>query len=187
MSTTQNELFASRHLGLTDADRAEMLRVIGIDSLEELIRRTVPSSILMEQPLDLPAAVPETDVLAALAGNFEGVVKRRSFIGQGYYPTVTPPVVKRNVLENPAWYTAYTPYQPEISQGRLEALLNFQTMITELTGLPLAMRPSWTKQPPLPRPSPWPTEPPARRRTPSSSMGTHIHRPSRWCALGWNH
>jgi len=138
MSTTQNELFASRHLGLTDADRAEMLRVIGIDSLEELIRRTVPSSILMEQPLDLPAAVPETDVLAALAGNFEGVVKRRSFIGQGYYPTVTPPVVKRNVLENPAWYTAYTPYQPEISQGRLEALLNFQTMITELTGLPLA-------------------------------------------------
>ncbi|MEY3588078.1 MAG: hypothetical protein RJA47_674 [Actinomycetota bacterium] len=138
MSTTQNELFASRHLGLTDADRQEMLRVIGIESLEELVRRTVPSSILMDRHLDLPAAVPEADVLARLSENFDGVAKRRSFIGQGYYPAVTPPVVKRNVLENPAWYTAYTPYQPEISQGRLEALLNFQTMVTELTGLPLA-------------------------------------------------
>ena len=138
MSTTHNELFASRHLGLTDADRSEMLKVIGIESLEELVRRTVPSSILMSKPLDLADAVPEAEVLSRLAANFDGVVTRRSFIGQGYYPTVTPPVVKRNVLENPAWYTAYTPYQPEISQGRLEALLNFQTMVTELTGLPLA-------------------------------------------------
>ena len=138
MSTTHQELFASRHLGLTDDDRAEMLRTIGVGSLDELVRRTVPASILMESPLDLPDAVPEADVLSLLASNFEGVAKRRSFIGQGYYPTVTPPVVKRNVLENPAWYTAYTPYQPEISQGRLEALLNFQTMVTELTGLPLA-------------------------------------------------
>ena len=121
MSTTHHELFASRHLGLTDEDRAEMLRVIGVESLEELVRRTVPSSILMDAPLALPAAVPESDVLALLAENFENVPTRRSFIGQGYYPTVTPPVVKRNVLENPAWYTAYTPYQPEISQGRLEA------------------------------------------------------------------
>ena len=138
MSTTHNELFASRHLGLTDADRSEMLKVIGIETLEELVRRTVPSSILMSKPLDLADAVPEAEVLSRLAANFDGVVTRRSFIGQGYYPTLTPPVVKRNVLENPAWYTAYTPYQPEISQGRLEALLNFQTMVTELTGLPLA-------------------------------------------------
>ena len=138
MSATPHELFASRHLGLTDEDRTEMLRVIGIASLDELVRRTVPSSILMDAPLQLPVPVPEVDVLPLLASNFDGVPKRRSFIGQGYYPTVTPPVVKRNVLENPAWYTAYTPYQPEISQGRLEALLNFQTMITELTGLPLA-------------------------------------------------
>ena len=138
MSATPHELFASRHLGLTEEDRTEMLRVIGIGSLDELVRRTVPSSILMDAPLQLPVPVPEVDVLPLLASNFDGVPKRRSFIGQGYYPTVTPPVVKRNVLENPAWYTAYTPYQPEISQGRLEALLNFQTMITELTGLPLA-------------------------------------------------
>ena len=138
MLPTPVELFASRHLALTDADRAEMLRVIGCASLDDLITRTVPGSILMSSPLALGEAVPERDVLALLASRFEGVPKRRSFIGQGYYPTVTPPVVKRNVLENPAWYTAYTPYQPEISQGRLEALLNFQTMITELTALPLA-------------------------------------------------
>jgi glycine dehydrogenase len=138
MLPTPPEMFASRHLGLTDDDRNEMLRVIGCASLEELVTKTVPASILMSSPLDLPPAVPESDVLALLASRFEGTVRRRSFIGQGYYPTVTPPVVKRNVLENPAWYTAYTPYQPEISQGRLEALLNFQTMITELTALPLA-------------------------------------------------
>ena len=138
MLPTPPEMFASRHLGLTDDDRNEMLRVIGCASLEELVTKTVPASILMSSPLNLPPAVPESDVLALLASRFEGTVRRRSFIGQGYFPTVTPPVVKRNVLENPAWYTAYTPYQPEISQGRLEALLNFQTMITELTALPLA-------------------------------------------------
>ncbi|MGA1361616.1 MAG: glycine dehydrogenase, partial [Ilumatobacteraceae bacterium] len=138
MSVSSTEFFTERHLGLTDADRAEMLRVIGFSSVDELVRATVPASILLEQPLDLAPAVPESDVLARLAANFENVPRRRSFIGQGYYPTVIPPVVKRNVLENPAWYTAYTPYQPEISQGRLEALLNFQTMVTELTGLPLA-------------------------------------------------
>jgi glycine dehydrogenase len=138
MLPTPPEMFASRHLGLTDDDRNEMLRTIGCASLEDLVTKTVPASILMSSPLDLAPAVPESDVLALLASRFEDTVTRRSFIGQGYYPTVTPPVVKRNVLENPAWYTAYTPYQPEISQGRLEALLNFQTMITELTALPLA-------------------------------------------------
>ncbi|MEY4365740.1 MAG: hypothetical protein RLZZ305_1084 [Actinomycetota bacterium] len=138
MNASSTEFFTERHLGLTDSDRNEMLRVIGQPSLEALVHATVPSSILLEGPLDLHSPVPEAEVLARLAAHFEGVRKRRSFIGQGYYPTVTPPVIKRNVLENPAWYTAYTPYQPEISQGRLEALLNFQTMVTELTGLPLA-------------------------------------------------
>ena len=138
MSATARELFESRHLGLTEPDRQHMLSVIGMPSVASLIAATVPASILLDAPLELAPPVHETDVLAQLASNFDDVVRRRSWIGQGYYPTVTPPVVKRNVLENPAWYTAYTPYQPEISQGRLEALLNFQTMVTELTGLPLA-------------------------------------------------
>ena len=138
MSDTARELFENRHLGLTDVDRRHMLSVIGKKTLQDLVEATVPAPILMDAALDLAPPVPESEVLAKLASNFEGLPKRRSWIGQGYYPTITPPVVKRNVLENPAWYTAYTPYQPEISQGRLEALLNFQTMVTELTGLPLA-------------------------------------------------
>ena len=130
--------FAVRHLGLSESDRAEMLRVIGIESVEALLNATIPSSIRLRDRMPLAPSVAEHDVLAQLRSKFESDVKRTSFIGQGYYGTITPPVVKRNVLENPAWYTAYTPYQPEISQGRLEALLNFQTMISELTGLPLA-------------------------------------------------
>ena len=130
--------FAFRHLGLSEDDRAEMLRVIGIDSVEALLDATIPSAIRLRERLPLAAAVSEQDVLEQLRAKFKNDIKRTSFIGQGYYGTITPPVVKRNVLENPAWYTAYTPYQPEISQGRLEALLNFQTMISELTGLPLA-------------------------------------------------
>jgi len=130
--------FASRHLGLSDADRAHMLKVIGAQSVESLLESTIPSSIRMRTLLALDAPLAEHEVLSELRSRFSRDVKRTSFIGQGYYGTITPPVVKRNVLENPAWYTAYTPYQPEISQGRLEALLNFQTMISELTGLPLA-------------------------------------------------
>ncbi|MEY3656232.1 MAG: glycine dehydrogenase [Actinomycetota bacterium] len=130
--------FAIRHLGLSEDDRAEMLRVIGIESVESLLDATIPSAIRLRERMALQPSASETDVLTQLRSKFVGDVKRTSFIGQGYYGTITPPVVKRNVLENPAWYTAYTPYQPEISQGRLEALLNFQTMISELTGLPLA-------------------------------------------------
>ncbi len=130
--------FAIRHLGLSEDDRAEMLRVIGIDSVEALLDATIPSAIRLRERLPLASSVAEHEVLEQLRAKFNNDVKRTSFIGQGYYGTITPPVVKRNVLENPAWYTAYTPYQPEISQGRLEALLNFQTMISELTGLPLA-------------------------------------------------
>ncbi|CAB4605831.1 unannotated protein [freshwater metagenome] len=130
--------FAMRHLGLSEDDRAEMLRVIGFESVEALLDATIPSAIRLRERMPLSSSVAEHDVLAQLRAKFDNDVHRTSFIGQGYYGTITPPVVKRNVLENPAWYTAYTPYQPEISQGRLEALLNFQTMISELTGLPLA-------------------------------------------------
>ncbi|MEI2764327.1 MAG: aminomethyl-transferring glycine dehydrogenase [Dermatophilaceae bacterium] len=130
--------FVSRHVGPRDADVAEMLSVLGQDSLAALVDAAVPSSIRMPEPLRLAAAASESAVLAelrALAGRNRVL---RSMIGLGYYGTVTPPVVLRKVLENPAWYTAYTPYQPEISQGRLEALLNFQTMVGDLTGLPVA-------------------------------------------------
>jgi glycine dehydrogenase len=132
------EKFTSRHLGLTEDDRAEMLRVIGYDSVESLLDATVPASIRMRMPIAIPSATSEHEVLSELRTLFSNDIKRHSFIGQGYYNTITPPVVKRNVLENPSWYTAYTPYQPEISQGRLEALLNYQTMVCQITGLPLA-------------------------------------------------
>jgi glycine dehydrogenase len=128
--------FADRHIGPTPSEQAAMLRTIGFDSLDALMAAAVPSGIRSTDALGLPAARTETEVLATLrdlAGrNTPGV----SMIGLGYHPTITPAVIRRNVLEDPAWYTAYTPYQPEISQGRLEALLNFQTMIADLTGLP---------------------------------------------------
>ncbi|MET0147000.1 MAG: aminomethyl-transferring glycine dehydrogenase [Ilumatobacteraceae bacterium] len=135
---TGDDDFVSRHVGPTDADIERMLDVIGAKSLDALLDEAVPAAIRSATPLELPAARSETDVTAALrvlAGRNE---LRTSLIGMGYTSTVTPPVVQRNVLEDPAWYTAYTPYQPEISQGRLEALLNFQTMVSELTGLPVA-------------------------------------------------
>ena len=115
-----------------------MLSVVGYDSLDELVDAAVPASIRTDRPLDLPAARSEEEVLAALrtiAGRNRVMTQ---MIGQGYSDTITPAVIRRNVLESPAWYTAYTPYQPEIAQGRLEALLNFQTMVTDLTGLDLA-------------------------------------------------
>ena len=118
--------------------RQRMLALLGHDSLDELARAAVPASILLGSDLDLPEALPEIDVLAELRelGHRNRVMT--TMIGLGYYGTHTPQVVLRKVLENPAWYTAYTPYQPEISQGRLEALLNYQTMVCDLTGLPLA-------------------------------------------------
>ena len=132
------EQFLDRHLGLSSDDRAEMLRIIGRESIEDLLTATIPEQIRLRSSLALGPAVPEAEVLGVLRDKFKSNVVRRSYIGQGYYGTITPPVIKRNVLENPAWYTSYTPYQPEISQGRLEAILNFQTMIAELTGLALA-------------------------------------------------
>ncbi|NNC99203.1 MAG: aminomethyl-transferring glycine dehydrogenase subunit GcvPA, partial [Gammaproteobacteria bacterium] len=130
--------FADRHIGLSDADIAKMLSAIGYDSLEQMIETVVPSGILDQASLDLDSAVSEEQALAELrqiAGQNKLV---KTLIGQGYYGTHTPKVIQRNVLENPAWYTSYTPYQPEISQGRLEVLFYFQTMITELTGMDIA-------------------------------------------------
>ncbi len=147
MTSTQRSLttpefhadhFAHRHLGLSDTDRATMLAAVGFKSSEELLDATIPSSIRLRTSMALSSPLTEAEVLPVLKSKFANDVHRISLIGQGYYNTITPAVIKRNVLENPAWYTAYTPYQPEISQGRLEAILNFQTMVSELTGLPLA-------------------------------------------------
>ncbi|MFZ4718518.1 MAG: aminomethyl-transferring glycine dehydrogenase [Ilumatobacteraceae bacterium] len=130
--------FVHRHIGPTPAEQAHMLAAIGASTVDELLAETVPGSIMMDGPLPLPGPRSVDDVLAELRGIAAANRPRTSLIGQGYFGTSTPPVVLRNVLENPGWYTAYTPYQPEISQGRLEALLNFQTMVTELTGFELA-------------------------------------------------
>ncbi|MCX5759982.1 MAG: glycine dehydrogenase (aminomethyl-transferring), partial [Gemmatimonadetes bacterium] len=137
-SLPQPDVFAPRHLGPSDSDVQAMLKVLGYPSLDALIDATVPPNIRFGRALNLPAGLPEQDALA----DFKALVAPnqvwRSFIGQGYYGTHMPAVIQRNILENPGWYTAYTPYQAEIAQGRLEALLNFQTTVIDLTGLPLA-------------------------------------------------
>jgi glycine dehydrogenase len=130
--------FAARHIGPSDAEVATMLKGLGVASLEELIARTVPAGIRSQAPMAIPPAIGEAGVLAELAELASQNLRVKSLIGQGYHGTVTPPVILRNVLENPAWYTAYTPYQAEIAQGRLEALLNFQTLVCELTGMAVA-------------------------------------------------
>ncbi len=134
----QRDDFVGRHVGPDGAETRAMLDVLGLDSLDQLIDKVIPAAILSAAPLALPEGRSEPEALAmlrAIAGKNRVL---RSFIGTGYHDTFTPTVILRNVLENPAWYTAYTPYQPEISQGRLEALLNFQTMVTDLTGLEIA-------------------------------------------------
>ena len=130
--------FVHRHIGPSPTDVANMLETIGVSSMDELIEQAVPKAIRQRVPLDLGPALSEADVLQRLRGMASGNKILTSLIGQGYYGTILPPVIQRNILENPAWYTPYTPYQPEISQGRLEALLNFQTMIVDLTGLEIA-------------------------------------------------
>jgi len=130
--------FQRRHIGPGADDTGHMLDAVGAPSLDALIEQTVPGSILLDAPLDLPGPVGEAQVLARLAEIASENVAMQSLIGLGYSGTITPPVVLRNIIENPAWYTSYTPYQPEISQGRLEALLTFQTVVSDLTGLPLA-------------------------------------------------
>lgn len=132
------DAFVARHLGPRPEDIATMLGLVGYPSLDALVTAAVPASIRTGRPLDLPPAQTEIEVLTHLRGLAKRNVVRRQMIGQGYSGALTPPVIRRNVLESPAWYTAYTPYQPEIAQGRLEALLNFQTVIADLTGLEIA-------------------------------------------------
>jgi len=130
--------FHQRHIGPDPAETAAMLAALGLPSLEALIDEAVPETIRATAAIDLPGPASEARMLDELRALAQQNEVFRSFIGQGYYGTHTPAVILRNVLENPAWYTAYTPYQPEISQGRLELLLNFQTMVTELTGMDVA-------------------------------------------------
>ena len=130
--------FSRRHIGIDDDARATMLAALGFDSLDDLMRAAVPGGIRAEAELALPEAASEEQAARELRALAARNTPREPMIGLGYYGTTTPPVVRRNVLEDPSWYTAYTPYQPEISQGRLEALLNFQTMVGDLTGLPTA-------------------------------------------------
>ena len=132
-----NERFADRHIGPRPDDIDKMLATIGAASLDDLVAETIPASIL-DTDLDLPPALSEGQTIERLSELASKNVVMTSLIGLGYHNTITPPVIQRNVLESPAWYTAYTPYQPEISQGRLEALLNFQTMVSDLTGLDVA-------------------------------------------------
>ena len=130
--------FQSRHIGPDPAARDQMLAAIGVPSLDALIEQTVPPDIRLPAPLDLPAGVTEYQYLRSLRGIAARNRVFRSYIGHGYYDCVTPAVILRNVLENPGWYTPYTPYQAEIAQGRLESLLNFQTMVRDLTGMDIA-------------------------------------------------
>lgn len=132
------EKFENRHHGKDKQELSDMLQMLGVDTLDELIDQTVPAGIRLDNPLNLPAALSERAFLRGFKrlANENQVFK--SYIGQGYYDTITPPVILRNIMENPGWYTAYTPYQAEIAQGRLEMLLNFQTVVTDLTGMEIA-------------------------------------------------
>ena len=128
--------FSSRHIGVTNPEELnEMLSVIGVKQVDELIAQVIPQSIRLKKPLALAPAMSEYEFAAHIRSLAERNRQLRSFIGMGYYPTAVPAAVARNVFENPAWYTSYTPYQAEISQGRLEALLNYQTAVISLTGM----------------------------------------------------
>ncbi len=135
---TEDTPFIRRHIGPRPEQAAAMLRTLGVQSFDELVSRTVPEAIRLRKRLDLPEALSEREVLAELKRVAQKNIIRKSYIGMGFHDCITPPVVLRNILENPGWYTQYTPYQAEISQGRLEALVNFQTLIAELTGLDIA-------------------------------------------------
>src|SRR5439155_12306367 len=137
-SFSHPDSFPSRHIGPSPEAAAEMLKLLGYSSLDELIDEAVPSQIRLTRPLQLPAGRSEPETLAALKAIASQNQVFRSYIGMGYYDCITPAVIQRNLFENPGWYTQYTPYQAEIAQGRLEALLNFQTMVIDLTGLSVA-------------------------------------------------
>ena len=130
--------FLNRHIGPSQSERLVMLKALGLSSIEELIAQTLPASIRLDKPLDIEAGVSEEQALAELHKKITASPTAISLIGQGYHPCHVPPVIQRNLLENPGWYTSYTPYQAEISQGRLEMLFHFQTLVSELAGLPSA-------------------------------------------------
>ena len=132
------EVFAARHIGITEKDLQTMLRTIGVENMEQLINETIPNDIKLKKPLNLPRGTSEHEFLDHIQELSKKNKVFKTFIGLGYHNTLTPSVIKRNILENPGWYTAYTPYQAEIAQGRLEALLNFQTMVSDLTGMEIA-------------------------------------------------
>lgn len=130
--------FQKRHIGINEAEHVEMLKALNVNSLDELIEQTVPDNIRLKNELDLPDAMAESEYLSHLRTIAQKNKIYKNYIGRGYYGTITPNVILRNVFENPGWYTQYTPYQAEIAQGRLESLLNFQTMVSDFTGLPIA-------------------------------------------------
>src|SRR6195952_1418657 len=130
--------FQQRHIGPNEHETKEMLETIGVASLDELIDKTVPKDIRFDKALDVAGPVSEHQYLEDLRKTASKNKVFRNYIGQGYYDTITPTVILRNLFENPGWYTQYTPYQAEIAQGRLESLLNFQTMVSDLTALPIA-------------------------------------------------
>ncbi len=132
------EVFASRHIGITERDFESMFETVGVENLEQLILETIPGDIRLKQPLQIPQGISEHEFLTHIQNLSEKNKVFKSYIGLGYHESLIPSVIKRNILENPGWYTAYTPYQAEIAQGRLEALLNFQTMVCDLTGMELA-------------------------------------------------
>ncbi|MGY5351198.1 aminomethyl-transferring glycine dehydrogenase [Wenyingzhuangia sp. IMCC45533] len=134
----KTDVFAQRHIGPNNDEQNQMLKAINVASIEELIKKTVPSDILLEQDLELDTALSEYEYMEHIQKLSVKNKLFKNYIGLGYHPTITPGVIQRNILENPGWYTAYTPYQAEIAQGRLEALLNYQTMVTDLTGMEIA-------------------------------------------------
>ena len=134
----KNDLLAYRHIGISEKDEEKMLQKIGVKSLDELIDKTIPANIRLKEPLALPKTMTEYEFGQHIAGLAAKNKLYTTYIGMGWYNTITPAVIQRNVFENPVWYTSYTPYQTEVSQGRLEALMNFQTAVCDLTGMPLA-------------------------------------------------
>jgi glycine dehydrogenase len=138
VNLTTNEKFEQRHHGKSSQEISDMCAIIGVESIDQLIDETVPANIRLDAPLSLPLALSETELLAKMKAMGQQNKSYKTFIGTGYYDTVVPNVILRNILENPAWYTAYTPYQAEIAQGRLEMLLNFQTIVIDLTGMEIA-------------------------------------------------
>ena len=134
----RTDSFALRHIGPKAENLQEMLDTIGVESIEQLIYETIPDDIRLENPLNLPKAMSENQYAEHIKKLSEKNKLYKTYIGLGYHQSILPAVIQRNILENPGWYTAYTPYQAEIAQGRLEALLNFQTMVSDLTGMELA-------------------------------------------------